>query len=484
MGFVLIGVVVLFGGYIVHYVMGPEFIINEIPFFLFAVVLLLILRLKHWFPVAFLLIQVPIQGILVHEFGLKANFLSLLPVLAVLSQIRPEKLVDFLIGTTTQKLAALFMIGMVVSLAVAELDLNAFVAFGQKATLVLIIPTMGFSLRRDIDYARLAWFTVLSVGAIYFLSELGYYFGRELIPISDSGTGLTNLELDGESLSHVPGLAGFAGSVGQNRFAFQALLPIALGFALFAKGYSTRITFLLVGILAILTVGLIVTGSRSGTLGAVVVVAVLQVFMPKASSKLKISMMVTILGVLGLGLLWYLPNSITAIDRYFRNESAEATYYHESGFNIDQGRLDLWKLGWDMFKTNPVTGVGLHQFRDEVRYRLPSAEVATPHSGFVQIAAETGLAGGVPFLLLIAYSLANLYRRISHESTEMRLWKIAFLAAFAGMVADVMFGTYHFDRYFWIPIAFSAYVDMRKSGYKVANSAEKRSVSNTKIFVG
>ena len=196
-------------------------------------------------------------------------------------------------------------------------------------------------------------------------------------------------------------------------------------------------------------------------------------------------MMVAVLGVIGAGVLWYLPNSVTAIDRYFRYETAESSYYHESGFNIDQGRLSLWNLGFDMFKTNPVTGVGLLQFRDEVRYRLPSAEVASPHSGFVQIAAETGLLGGIPFFLLITYSLVNLYRGFSHESGKLRFWKIIFLGAFVGMIVDVIFGTYHFDRFFWIPIAFSAYVDMRSSEAKVANRAETtRFVSNAKVLAG
>ena len=163
MGLVLIGAFVVIGGYLIHSIMGPEFIINEIPFFLFAAVVLLVLRLKSWFPVAFLLIQVPIQGFLVQQFGLKANFLSLLPILAVLSQIRPEQMIDFLFGTNTQRLAGLFIIGMLVSLFVAELDLNTFVAFGQKATLFLIIPTVFFALKRDIDCERLAWITLLSV---------------------------------------------------------------------------------------------------------------------------------------------------------------------------------------------------------------------------------------------------------------------------------------------------------------------------------
>lgn len=482
MGLVLIGAFVVIGGYLIHSIMGPEFIINEIPFFLFAAVLLLVLRLRFWLPAAFLLIQVPLQGLMVQEFGLKANFLSLLPVFAVLSQISPEKMINFLIGTTTQRLTALFIIGMVVSLAVAELDLNTFVAFGQKVTLFLVIPTVMFSLKRDIDCDRLAWLTVISVGVVYFLSETGYYFGRELIPIAGTGTGLANLELHGDSISQVPGLAGFAGSVGQNRFAFQALLPIALGFGLFAKNYSTRLNLIVLGMLAILSVGLIVTGSRSGTLGAVVVIAVIQIFMPKASSKFRISMMVAILGVIGAGLLWYLPNSVTAVDRYFRYETAEASYYHESGFNIDQGRLELWGLGFEMFKDNPVAGVGLHQFRDEVRYRSPSSQVATPHSGFVQIAAETGLSGGVPFLLLITYCLVNLYRGFSHESGDLRFWKIIFLGAFVGMTVDIVFGTYHFDRYFWIPIAFSAYIDMRRSEWEIANRAETSYVFNTKVL--
>ena len=88
----------------------------------------------------------------------------------------------------------------------------------------------------------------------------------------------------------------------------------------------------------------------------------------------------------------------------------------------------------------------------------------------------------MPFFLLITYCLVNLYRRLSHESGELRVCKIIFLGAFVGMIVDVIFGTYHFDRYFWIPIAFSAYIDKLKSESKISNRAETRSVFNTKVL--
>ncbi|OFW62048.1 MAG: hypothetical protein A2133_09430 [Actinobacteria bacterium RBG_16_64_13] len=74
------------------------------------------------------------------------------------------------------------------------------------------------------------------------------------------------------------------------------------------------------------------------------------------------------------------------------------------------GRVDIWRVAWEEFKAEPVTGVGADNF--VFRYdQLRSSEIAKPehpHSLFLQVLAETGIIGGILFVGSLLLSLGGL----------------------------------------------------------------------------
>jgi O-antigen ligase len=63
------------------------------------------------------------------------------------------------------------------------------------------------------------------------------------------------------------------------------------------------------------------------------------------------------------------------------------------------GRVEAWSLGLDLFKSNPIFGVGAHRFM-EFHFR-------TAHNSFLLCASELGIFGLFPWVLLILVSLKN-----------------------------------------------------------------------------
>jgi putative inorganic carbon (HCO3(-)) transporter len=64
-------------------------------------------------------------------------------------------------------------------------------------------------------------------------------------------------------------------------------------------------------------------------------------------------------------------------------------------------RIVSWTVAIELFVSNPVFGVGAHQFT-EFHYK-------TAHNSFLLCASELGLFGYVPFVLMIYVSIKNLY---------------------------------------------------------------------------
>jgi O-antigen ligase len=73
-------------------------------------------------------------------------------------------------------------------------------------------------------------------------------------------------------------------------------------------------------------------------------------------------------------------------------------------YNI-YGRLATYEQGIQLFKSEPLTGVGIDQYHAVVTDRAPVVfhkvkSVTYPHSSFIGVLAEQGLFGFVPLVLL------------------------------------------------------------------------------------
>lgn len=76
-------------------------------------------------------------------------------------------------------------------------------------------------------------------------------------------------------------------------------------------------------------------------------------------------------------------------------------------------RMGLYKEALDLFIAHPITGVGVGRFGLESSL---NEALTTPHSTVLQVLAELGTAGGVPFLLLNALLLVLALRASRHGS--------------------------------------------------------------------
>ena len=86
-----------------------------------------------------------------------------------------------------------------------------------------------------------------------------------------------------------------------------------------------------------------------------------------------------------------------------------------------QGRLDTWSSGVRMTIHNPVFGVGFGQFPDNYESYVMSPVIwgeHDAHNSFIKAAAETGLAGFIPFMALVLLTFRIGYRRRKAEVPE------------------------------------------------------------------
>jgi O-antigen ligase len=69
------------------------------------------------------------------------------------------------------------------------------------------------------------------------------------------------------------------------------------------------------------------------------------------------------------------------------------------------GRVGAWEEALDLFRENPVFGVG---FRMHERYMTAASSA---HNGYLSLLAETGAVGALLFLVFTGYLLWRLFRR-------------------------------------------------------------------------
>ena len=220
-------------------------------------------------------------------------------------------------------------------------------------------------------------------------------------------------------------------------------------------------TILLVSATFVLLFGILLTGSRAAALGVIVAISVVLVF---ARSKKRVPSIVAL--ALGMALLVGLiiqavPTGLTSYHRLVNAGPVpeQRSYGSDSGISIDQQRLDLWRFGVKLFRDNPITGVGLKGFAREAIESGRWERLSDPHSAYVQVISETGLLGAISFGALLVYVARVLTRRRTGLPWAISTWRTIFFAAFLGMLAYSIFGTANYARFFWIPIAFAAFLE-------------------------
>ncbi|MBN2483734.1 MAG: O-antigen ligase family protein [Candidatus Omnitrophica bacterium] len=179
------------------------------------------------------------------------------------------------------------------------------------------------------------------------------------------------------------------------------LIPFAMGLLVYGK-YKARVRALILGFLAILTAGVVISYSRSGFIGFIAAIFLFVALFFKGEKKIVAGVITVICLLIAIDFfpshakytMWGRLRTIT------RADSAE---------ELDAGRAETGKAGIKMMMENPLFGVGLGRFRgtyinmaatsDDVKVVSEHALVA--HNLYVQVGSQIGLVGLFLYLLFI-----------------------------------------------------------------------------------
>lgn len=100
--------------------------------------------------------------------------------------------------------------------------------------------------------------------------------------------------------------------------------------------------------------------------------------------------------------------------------------------DISNGRFELWKLAWNRFKINPISGSGLKSIYKETGFDV--------HNTYLQILAETGIVG---FLFLVTGLFQIIicgYKKIRKEFKTGRILNVNFGIGYCLLLFLVIYG--------------------------------------------
>ncbi len=277
------------------------------------------------------------------------------------------------------------------------------------------------------------YFGVLIATAVFF----GLFgFAQQYVPGFHYGNTHQNLAADGSvNLSRAAGLFE-----DPNMFAGYLSACFAAAFAFTVHARTRKRMLVLLGATGVIGVGLLVTFSRTGWVGALVGAVVVALTAPRGRR-------IRIVGA-GLALLMvvlvFAPGQVA--------ERAASIFDTERDLsNIT--RYGMYLSTVQMIKDDWVTGTGLAAFEQVYpEYRQPGTilSVRRPHQLPIAFWAEMGVAGLAAEILLVGALIALFFPR------RGRPWSAFEAASFAGLLtllAETFFQYYLYFEYLWLFVA-------------------------------
>jgi probable O-glycosylation ligase (exosortase A-associated) len=170
-------------------------------------------------------------------------------------------------------------------------------------------------------------------------------------------------------------------------FTMVVMFCIAMTMAIYSKRKVVKIIFLSLCPVYIYT--LMQTASRGGTLS---LLSVLVLFWLKTKKK------ILSLIIFALVLITILPVAREYFPNYFNR--LDTINNPEEDVSITQ-REELWKMGLDFIKENPIVGIGFGNFV----LRAPNSA----HNSYIQIASELGIVGFLIWMVFLFTGWMNLF---------------------------------------------------------------------------
>jgi glycosyltransferase involved in cell wall biosynthesis/Ser/Thr protein kinase RdoA (MazF antagonist) len=326
-----------------------------------------------------------------------------------------------------------------------------------KGMLIFLIVTNLVTSRVTLE--RVVWVLLLS-GA--FLATISVYqvvsnsYGQEF-----GGFGRVELELVGGSRQ-----PRVTGSLSDPNFYAQILVPL-VPLALYRLWDETSPVrklaasyALAVGILAV-----VFTYSRGAAI-ACALVLLAAALLTKAKIKYFLPALLA-LAPLALFVPQSFENRLASLSQLTAALQDTPLDSEDSSF---RERRRLMAVAWEMFSDRPLLGVGAGNYPEQ--FDAYAGRIGTtlrsydnlgerrPHSLYLEILAETGLAGLLSFIAIIAVALLSLwstYRSVSDASERRSTYMIASLAlALTAYLVTSLFLHGDYIRYLWLLLAIGA----------------------------
>lgn len=183
----------------------------------------------------------------------------------------------------------------------------------------------------------------------------------------------------------------------------------------------------------ILTISIILSFTRSVWLATAIVMGVVL-----CRYRRKILLMVPVVAIL---LVLVFPSAIGHRLRSFL----------DTQFASNQGRIEMARAGWQMFRSHPWFGVGASRIRPEFDAYLKEKGQGDVgyyrghlHNNFIQLAAERGIFALIAFTWLIMELILRFWRG-SHRISESIEWRTVYLAGLLSTIGLLFAGLFEFN---------------------------------------
>jgi O-antigen ligase len=231
-------------------------------------------------------------------------------------------------------------------------------------------------------------------------------------------------------------------AINPNTFATRLLLPLALSVGGFFAARSTLLKTIMLGCSALLTLAVLLTLSRGAALAVLVMAAV---FLLRFGVNRRILAVGALIGVITI-----------ALPGEFFKRIGEAA---ETG---GAGRLDIWRVAWEVLKHYGIFGAGISSFAAAYSTYAGYAPHfvgfdRAPHNLYLQVAVEAGIIG----ILLLMLAVRTQFwgeRNKGIRAGKPNIWLVACEAAGWSIMTSGMFAHLFWEKSFWflwIMVAFS-----------------------------
>jgi O-antigen ligase len=330
-------------------------------------------------------------------------------------------------------LALGFLAWVVLSITWAKSPSTALTELSRWGLNLLLLPIVFTAIR---ERRHMIWLVVVLVAGAALSSLYGMVFAR------------------GDALAE--GSTRLAGAGNDANYLASLLVSgIVLALVLASiRQFHPAARLIAVGISMLALVALIDTVSRGGMIGLGAALVVGIVFAGPRRRVLLGTIAVTIaLGVVG----------------YYGSVASQAARQRITTVEGGSGRVDIWAVGWRMFKAHPITGVGAGNFANStIDYLLlpggPTShndfivdEPKVAHNMYLEALADLGIPGLVMFLgilvslLWCAVQAARLFNQLG--DVPMELISRGIVAATVGILATDFFISDQFSKVLWIQLA-------------------------------